>query len=240
MPALTITADQAEQTVRRFVRAQNQSRRVPELPGMLKRIAEEETVQICNVGPWDHKRELGSLGTFFIPKCEKGKEYAAAAPIPGIVTEPIPIDEKNFELRQEEGRYIAEQVIGIGKMLSPANSFLKYGVFIAAGEKPTRQELEAARAELRKHFQELVQEARSAYAQGPKEAEATIRETHRLAARELNLNDEPWLVTANPEARQKCPACGTMAAAEVILCPNCKFIFDEKKYAALSNRFAKG
>ncbi|MGH9343302.1 MAG: hypothetical protein ACRD3Y_03110 [Bryobacteraceae bacterium] len=238
-PNLRITADEADRSARAFVRAQNRGRRVPELPPMLKKISDEQTVTICNVGPWAHKRALGSLGEFFIPACPKGEAYAAARPLPGIVVEPIPVDERNFELRQEEGRYVAEQIVGIGKMLAPGNSFVKYGVFIAAAKEPTKKELDAARAELRKHYQELVQEARSAYAQGPKETEATIRETHRLAARELNLADEPWLVTANPEARQKCPACGTMAAAEVILCPNCKFIFDEKKYAALAARFAK-
>lgn len=238
-PNLRLTAADAERSAQRFLRSKNQSRRLPELPPMLKKIAEEQTVHIFNVGPWAHRRALGSLGEFLIPACPKGESYAAMAPVPGIVVEPIPVDERHFELRQEEGRYIAEQVVGIGKMLAPGNSFVKYGVFIAAGKEPTKKELDAARAELRKHYTELVQEARSAYAQGPKEAEATIRETHRIAARELNLNDEPWLVIANPEARQKCPACGTMAGGEVILCPNCKFIFDEKKYAALQARFAK-
>src|SRR5690348_12262807 len=101
-PNLRVTAAEAERSAQRFLRSKNKARRLPEIPGMLKKIAEEQTVHIFNVGPWAHKRALGSLGEFLIPACPKGEPYAAMAPLPGILFEPIPIDEKHFEHRQEE------------------------------------------------------------------------------------------------------------------------------------------
>lgn len=241
---LPITADQARRGAQAMIHEMNQMRTIPKLPASVQRIADENTVHIFNVGPWPHTRELGSIncmvGARFIPKCEKGQEYAAAVPIPGIIAEPVPIDEKHMELRQEEGRYVAEQILGVGKHLDPRNSLVKYGVFIAEGKVPTKAELKEARKNLFAYYQELVAEARTAYATGPKEAEATIRPSlHHVAARELNLNDEPWLVNAMPEGRQTCPSCGVKCDHQVILCHNCKYIFKPEEYAKLAERFAK-
>jgi hypothetical protein len=150
-----------------------------------------------------------------------------------------------MELRHEPGggRYIAEQIVGIGAHLAPANAFTPMGVFVGSvvgpNAKPTKKELDDARAKLTDYYLSLVEEAKRAYEQGPKEAEATIREQHRLAARELKLDSEPWMTRSITESRQKCEACGTINDAKNILCHNCKYIFNPEAYAKLQSRFAK-
>jgi len=251
--SLRVTAREALQSAQALVRNMNQSRRIPKLDPMMQKISEERQVYIFNVGPWPHFRTLGSAGSWFIPACEKDKEYAAMRPIPGVVTELIPVDEKNFELRQETGgenydkgggRYLAEQILGIGKMLPPSYSLVKYGCFIGEGNKPapTKTELGFAREALLGYFKELVEEARNAYGLGPKEFAETVRKgLHHVAARALNLNDEPWMVKGNPEARIRCEACGTMVEAGTKICPNakCGWIFDLEWYEKNKAHFAK-
>lgn len=239
-PNLTITADQAERSAQRMVRSMNQGRRIPKLPESLQRWAEENTIHIFNVGPWRHEIPLGSLGTFLIPKCEKGKPFAAMRALPGIVVEPIPTDERNMELRQEDGRYIAEQIVGYGKHRGKENDLRPYGVFVAAGKKPTPEEVEAARELLHQTYGEMVAEARSAHGQGEKVFVNVYRPGyHDVAAREMNLLDEAWLTKTNPSNRQKCEGCGTMVERNVMVCPSCKFILDEEKYKKHQARFAK-
>lgn len=237
---MALTAREAAQHVNETVKGWNNSRRLQPVPASLKKFMDENRLYIHNVGPWSHERSMGSLGTYYIPKCEDGKAYATMTrELPGIVMEPIPVNESTFSYNQDDGRYVADQIMGVGSFLNPINSLMKFGVFISDFEKPTKEELAAAQVELKAHFENLVSEARRAYEQGPAESEGTIRAQHRLAALKLNLPDEAWLKNATPTSRQKCPVCGTMAGNEQIMCASCKYIFDETKYKALTNRFAK-
>lgn len=242
MATLTVTAEQADREARGYLRKMNAGRIVPKLPKMLEAVSKEKKVYLFNVGPWPHERHLGSLGPFFIPACEKGKEYSAPLAIPGIVVEPYPENERKMALHQEEGQYIAEQILGVGPHLAKNNSFVKFGVFISQTEKPSKADLEKARAALRDYYQELVREANSAHAQGPKTKEETIQEKHFLAARELDYSEAecPWLKDAQaPAARDRCEGCGTVYTVGVIVCPTCRFILDPEKYEKNKARFAK-
>src|SRR5580692_3998956 len=148
MATSIIDAERASQMVNRFVRGMNAARSIPKLPARIQEIADKETVHIFNVGPWPHSVSMGSLGMFHIPACEPGQKFAAMKPLPGIIAEPVPIDEKHMELHQEEGRYVADQIIGVGMMRSPSESLVPYGVFVAAGKEPTAQELSEANKKL--------------------------------------------------------------------------------------------
>ena len=78
-------------------------------------------------------------------------EYAAMKPLPGLMAEPLPkeIDECTWNL-QDEGRYFANELLGVGIGHSQQNSHVRRGCFVAAGKKPTEKDLVAARAELMK------------------------------------------------------------------------------------------
>lgn len=236
----TLTADRVAPQVTGFVRRMNQGRRIPALPNIVKRMAEEEQLHIFNVGPWAHRRELGSLGVFFIQACEKGKPYSTPLIVPGIVTEPIPTSEKDMEWRQEDGRYIAEQIVGFGKMLGPQYDLRPYGVFIAEKKEPSKHELARANEALELKYKELISDIRMAHGRGAKDFTAAYRpDYHDVAARELKLMDEPWLVRANPAGREKCPSCGTSYEVGIVMCASCKYILDEAKFKAMAGRFAK-
>lgn len=242
---LTVSAAEAARVVEGMMRRQRTQRRLPTLSKIEQDISEKTCVHIYNVGPWEFTRSLGSWGTFHIPKCEDPKTYARMkTPIPGIFTEPIPVSETKFDLEHIEGRYVAEQIVGTGKHLSPKESLLRYGVFIGSNvgpdAKPTDAELTAAFARLKETYLELLKEATLAHNKGPKEAEQVIGDNHRLAAVKLNRLDVEWLKQYSPEARQNCPMCGTASAQGVVVCPQCRYIFDTKRYEQMAGRIAKG
>lgn len=239
--SLKVTAREAAQAAQAHQRQMNAGRRIDKLPAILEQLSEERKLYIYNCGPWPHMRSLGSLGSFYIPPCEEGKEFSAALVIPGIVAEPYPVNETQMALHQEEGTYIAEQIVGLGKHLPPSNSLVKYGVFISATEKPSKEDLAKAHRALRGHFRQLVNEANTAWSKGPKAAEETISpDLHFLAARRLNLTEAecPWLKNASTSAaRENCAGCGTPYSVGIVLCPQCRFILDPEKYAKLKDRF---
>lgn len=217
-------------------------RTVQKLPDMLVKNSKEQQVWLYSVGPWPLARELGSIGTFRIPACPDDKEYVAAAPIPGIFTEPVIVNETTMELRMEPGggQYIAQQVLGVGMFIPKRDSFAPMGVFIGSqvgpNAKPTKEELAEARQTLNEYFAFLVNEARTAYQNNDQKA---ITDRHRLAARRLKLENEVWYAARTATARQSCPACGTTCDNGIVLCPNCKFILDAARYEKLKAGFAK-
>lgn len=231
VPAMPVTAAQAEASVQAFLKQQRQQRRLPQLPPSLAKFAKDTEVHVFNVGPWEHWVPLGSWGMFYVPKCEDGQPYAKMAAVPGIFCEPIPVDERNFQLEQIEGRYVAEQVLGIGKGLAWQQSRAKLGVFIGervgkAGEKPAAEELDAARKVLDETFHELFEEAQAAAAVGRTEEIKIVSEKHRIAARALGRTDVPWLSYSPEGKRKSCPNCGTKVESTIISCPECTYVFD--------------
>lgn len=257
MQGFPVDATQAMRMAATESRRLNNGRRIPAVPTMISKLAEETKVWIYNVSPFSFKRELGSAGTYFVPKCEDGEQYATMNPIPGVFTELVIKDETAFELRMEDGaaanggssggRYIAEQVLGVGAHTNPSEALTKWGVFIGSkigpNANPTKAELEAARAMLAKTAHEYTNEADIAHRTGPKEAEATIQDLHHWAAafRKLDAREHPWMQRdlAGASGRKTCPMDGTVVDAGVILCPTCKFIFDEQKYNEFKSRMAK-
>jgi hypothetical protein len=214
----------------------------------IQRLILENTVYIFNVGPWARTVFMGSLGRKFIPgvavgsptaweQNEKGRwvpceyieegadlkeSYAAMEPQPGIVREPLKVDESK-RMRwsdEEEGTYVADQILGIGIGHSPQNSLKRIGCFRAKGPVPTEKELQDARDLLRITMLEYVKEARMYHANGPKYADFIQPETHHVSARWLNLEDEDWLVKRNPEQRNKCKGCGALVDPGIATCPN--------------------
>jgi hypothetical protein len=244
VPGFPISAAEAAKNAQAFTRAMNAQRKVLPLAKQIEDLSIATQVHIYNVGPWDHIRELGSAGTWFIPACKEGMKFARVLPIPGVFSELCVMDEKNMERKLEPGggRYIAEQIIGIGSHRAPADSLIPMGVFIGGEEgpkaKPTDVELKTAVATLHDFYNFLVLEAKLAFEEGKEKAAMTITDRHRVAAQKLKLDNEPWMTRQIVTGRQVCPACGTPSGENVVLCPNCKFVLNEEKYNALKGRFA--
>jgi hypothetical protein len=238
---MPLTAEQAELSVQNFIRKQRTQRRLPELPPSMKKFAEDTQVHVYNVGPWDHWVPLGSWGMFYIPKCEIGEQFAAMKPIPGVFTEPIIRDEHNFELAQIEGRYVAEQVVGIGKGLAWDESRQRLGVFIGAAvgpkAEPTREEVAEARGLLHQTYNELFEEAEAAYA-SPIERINVIGSNHRIAAKALNRTYVKWMQDTSRPQMKNCPNCGTASEGSVVSCPQCTYVFDPEAFREMQSRLA--
>ena len=253
----TVTAEEARQQIALEAIQNNNSRFIPDMPATIAKLSEETQVWVYNVGPWQYLREPG-CGTFFIPKCAEGQEYATMRPIPGEWTDLVVRDETAFELRFENGaqkhggsgggRYIAEQIIGVGMHLNPGESLVRWGVFIGSqvgpNAKPTKAELAKARETLRQTARELINEADIADRTGPKELEQTVGDKHHWAALFLELNpaEHSWMrrdVTRKSDA-QKCPLCSRTADAGAVMCGNekCGYVFDLDAYNKLKSRMA--
>ncbi len=214
----------------------------------IQRLILENTVYIFNVGPWAKIVFMGSLGRKFIPAvavgsptaweqneqgrwipCEFIEEgadlkqcYAAMEPQPGIVREPLKVDESK-RMRwsdEEEGTYVADQILSVGIGHSPQNSLKRIGCFRSADPVPTDKELGDARALLRITMLEYVKEARLFHAKGPLYTGFIDPETHHVAARWMNLEDEDWMVKTNPEKRDRCKGCGALVDPGIATCPN--------------------
>src|SRR6185436_11085348 len=100
------------------------------IPDMVKALADQKKVYIFNVSPWTYRRRMGTLGTFVIKGCEEGKDHSDPVIIPGLLFEPYPDSETTDKIITEEGRYAAEQIVGIGPHNLPANSLTRCGVAI--------------------------------------------------------------------------------------------------------------
>jgi hypothetical protein len=163
---------------------------------------------------------------------EPKKQYAAFRPLPGLMLEPMPKDQDTCEWNmQDEGKYFAEQLLGVGIGHDINQSWLRRGCFIGAGEKPTPQELTAARTELMKFMKASVLEADRAWAQGPLKAEQIIRpEIHHICADWMNLKDRAWIRGTDPAVQAECPACGENVKTSAMTCKSCGFVLDKTKY----------
>jgi hypothetical protein len=101
-----------------------------------------------------------------------------------------------------------------------------HGVFVAAGEMPTDNELADARHRLQEFHRRLV-------AAADLEWERThnpmfITDLERRAARQLNV-EKPWLYDPRPLA--DCPVCAEKIKHGVAVCKSCGAILDREKAA---------
>lgn len=232
--AASHAAPEIEAQVYAHQRAMNSSRFVPETPEMYQRASLENRLYIFNVGPWAHKRELGSAGTFCVPACPEGREYSEPLVIDGVVQEPYPINEVECKVIYTEGIKLAEQIIGEGPFIPRSLSFVPYGVFISQTSKPSKQALDAARRALAERHLEHIREANAAWIDGPAKASEVIRpEWHVVSAHALKKSKAecPWLgESLAPAGRDNCPGCGSVFNIGVLKCRECGFILDKPRY----------
>jgi ribosomal protein S27AE len=101
-----------------------------------------------------------------------------------------------------------------------------HGYFIAAGERPTEEELKAAekaRDERRRH---LISDARFRF--NKDRHSRNIPDDCFWAAERMGLQED-WMSIAS----NQCPACGVATPHTAVVCGRCGCVLDEKKYGEL-------
>lgn len=175
---------------------------------------------------------------FTIPACPAGKKYIEflmpdGKSVPGLMIYHYPQDENRMGMHEEDGREWANKLLYNDVGINKAYSLNRYGVFVAAGDKPTKEEIEEANHELDTQCLRLVEQARD-WSGDPIKKQGINTIVHHVAARRMNLSDESWMIVSNPKGRKQCPLCGTFSDPGIIKCGGCKeYIFDHVAYAAM-------
>jgi hypothetical protein len=225
----------AEQQIGRMIRRQAKpQRRIPEIPLSIQQYSRERCIQIYNVGPWQHIESKGSWGIFVIPACPEGQPFVRMLPsspgcpgVPGTWHEFMIEDDKNMKYEQQDGLFVAEQIVGVGGHMQAGDSLIFKGVFIGSERgpdaMPTASELKAANVALDEYCDYLIQEAETAWVERrPKDIS---KDTHHLAAKRRGRMDLQWIRFDQPQAKRECPVCGKLSAIGIIRC-ECSYKFD--------------
>jgi hypothetical protein len=228
----SIPAREADGIVAEYRQTINGARIVPPLPRFVEK-AQQHKIHIYNVGPWSHSQRMGGYGEFTIPACPRGQKYVEMTPcLTDPMTELYVKNEAEMGRFEEDGFTFARELLGDGRGQNSAYSLRHKGCFASENEKPSANELADAMAEVEQECLRLVNEAREWYASNDPILRRAIQpEVHFLAAETINMTDEPWMIARNPQARQKCPICGTFSDADVVKCPSsgCNYVFDPER-----------
>ena len=194
---------------------------LPPTLARIRQLQEDEVFSICNVGPWDYRLERGAL-LVYVPAYDAAEDsaklgYAASDPRPVIQREAKIINEDEYGYFEDDGHQVALDLIGVGFGLPGSNSLLQYGVFVPAGNLPTKDEIAEARKRLSGCIDNLIQDARDAYDKGPAERKAVINERHLWAARQRGIT-EPWVHYQHSQQSIRCESCGQFCPDDVARC----------------------
>lgn len=171
-----------------------------------------ERAVICNVGEqeWVLPR---TYGVYRIPAPAAGEVYATLE-----VNDRVDVIDMGDNRRIEvpiHARKIAEDL---------ASDLGDYGVFLAAGDRPSREEIDAARAHLVEVAKRLVFEGDQEWARSHNYR--LLSDLHRRAVKRLGLERE-WAY--EPEAMGECPVCAEKMKPGVAVCRSCGAILDRRK-----------
>lgn len=102
----------------------------------------------------------------------------------------------------------------------------QHGIFVCAAERPSEDELAAAREVRDAWYRKLVAEADEMWARGHSYRE--ISDMHRRAVIDMKLERE-WAYV--PQRSVECPACGEKLRAGVAICKHCNAVLDAERAA---------
>lgn len=209
----------------------NKRIRMP-VPDVLKRTL--TPAFIFNTHDIEWQVNLGSLGRFIIPACEPGEQYSKPLKVDGFIADEYDLADGTGRMAwfPEEGANVAKDVVGIGSATPQLDLYTTnrewFGVFIAAGERPTKEELASAKAKLTQMMTLLLQHGDRLALQGEKGL-AQIGPMERKAAVWLNQK-RSWAVL--PEKMDNCPGCGEPVRPGVVK-HSCGAVLDWDKAVAL-------
>lgn len=226
------TIEQAKQAVTEL--SQKNNKIIYNLPPEL--MIAGKPIRIFNVSPQKFEVSQGGMGTWTIPACPPGAEYSEPLEIPFIMNEGIPTDMEHIEFRVTAGSAFAQSVIGVGPHRHPTEDLRRWGAFVAAGDVPTKAEVQAARNQLRARYEDMIKQADGFYGDGPGEYKNITRQ-HRdaldwLVADGVDVEDRPWHKPLT--SKMECPACHGKIPHGSVKCniAGCGAVLDwEKAYA---------
>lgn len=208
-------------------------------PEELMEERETSPVYVWNVSPYEFREKRGTLGEFVIPGCPVGKEVSAPLVIPGWIRETAvdSVEGRSVQLKwlRTSGKSIARDIIGEGIGKHPSQQYMRYGVFVSKGPKPTDEELTAAHARLNDYYSNLVKQADDLYSVNQGMVIGDDGRPHQMitryyidAANALGIK-RPWAQGAQKSL--VCPECGESNMPMAARCKNseCRCIFDEAK-----------
>jgi len=106
------------------------------------------------------------------------------------------------------------------------------GLFVCAGDQPTKTEIHQARVKLEEFYRRLIAVADYEHERGLK---VNISDLHRRAGRYFRLQ-KPWLTDYTP--MMPCPVCMERIPEGAALCGKCGAVLDAEKVAAYKPREA--
>jgi hypothetical protein len=202
------------------------ARRKQAIPEQLKN---GKTIKVFNIYDQTHVIPQGSIGTFTIKACEPGKPYSDPCEIQALYFDEYPYDMDLNGIKTTynmvDGQDVAKEVVGTASHKDKSANLTRWGVFIAAGDVPTKEELDAAKAKLTQTMVELVAQADKIAMQGPLEAK-NIGEHHRKAAKFLNQKRDWSEVSGQLD---QCPACFESINPGSAVCKHCEAVLDDDR-----------
>lgn len=205
----------------------NNPGRVAPIPKRVAKFAAENPVTICNVSPYSFRYEHPIVGILTIPACKPGEEYACVR-IPGIIYSGLRLEMKGVEMRPDDGRMFALDVLGLGRGMKAQESLVQVGVFVAANntfsfknpeawgedgecaDEPTVNELRAAQKRFLEYDQNLIDQGDRHWNEGPTQATAQHMGHQNISSQMREActrrgQSRPW----NQEIQQMvtCPGC---------------------------------
>jgi hypothetical protein len=169
---------------------------------------------IVNIGEqeWTIDR---TYGRFVIPACRKPHPFNYMVVKDNKTVVDLGDDRRiTYPIKAEEVAADLVQDLGI------------HGVFIAAGERPTAQELAAAHTRMEEFYRKAVVQGDSLFASNRDMRTNGITDVHRRAA--LHMGEErEWCYTAAKKV--DCPYCAAKLVPGVAICTRCNAILDVDK-----------
>jgi hypothetical protein len=196
-----------------IARSQLAGKNRPKVTELDDSVYDRPPLRIFNVYNKQHEIPQ-SYKTFIIPACvdatQQGHQYSEPCVIPGMVRDYAQVSAgDDFELspRPIAGRAVVDDIFD-------RYDLAKQGCFWTMAEKPTRAEIDAAKATLVPFLDTLIVQADGYYNDNKL---SYIGAEHRNAARYRN-QQRPWLHTS--VEMNVCPHCGVPTVAGTAFCPN--------------------
>jgi hypothetical protein len=191
------------------------------------RLQDGKTIKIFNIHDMGHNVSLGSLGNFYIQPCEPGQPYSKPLELQSMYIDEYPYDMDLNGIKTAfniiDGAEVAKEVVGTAAHKDQTANLTRWGVFVAAGDEPTKAELDAAKTALTTSMVDLVAQADRIAMQGPLEAK-NIGDHHRKAAAFLNQKRDWTQVSGQLD---QCPACFESINPGSAVCKHCEAVLDD-------------
>jgi hypothetical protein len=164
------------------------------------------------------------VASFMLPARPKGQRFSSV-----WVEDDVDYEDRGFDSPRQEVRYSGRDVAN-SVLFPPAQagpSWRDRGAFVAAGDKPTEEELKAAEAARDTYRRKLIDDARFSFQKN--RHSRNIGDEAFWAAERMGL-EEDWL----PLAANPCPSCGVAIKSDAAVCRHCGVILDHDKHAAFT------